>query len=319
MALDQELKLFAGSAHPALAKAVAQHLGIELGGLTVSRFSDGEIRVKIEESIRGADVFLIQPTCNPVNENLMELLILQDAFKRASAGRVVPVIPYYGYARQDKKLKPREPITAKLIADLIMTAGADRIFALDLHAGQIQGFFNAPVDHLHAAPLLAKHFVDCGLSGAEAVVVSPDVGGVERATIFSEYLSASLAIIAKRRPAPNLCEVVEFIGDVRGKVAILVDDLIDTAGSVTQAARLLSERGARRIFACCTHPVLSGDAIRLLEESPLEEVVVTDTIPMAVERNSPKLKVLSIAPILAAAIRRIHRSQSVSTLFETYP
>ncbi|MBI3919776.1 MAG: ribose-phosphate pyrophosphokinase [Armatimonadetes bacterium] len=317
MSDQNELKLFTGNAHPELAQKVAERLGIELGRLTVSRFSDGEIRVKIEESIRGCDVFILQPTCAPVNESLMELLVLQDAFKRASAHRVVPVIPYYGYARQDKKLKPREPITAKLIADLIMTAGADRIFALDLHAGQIQGFFNAPVDHLHAAPLLARYYVESGLKASETVVVSPDVGGVERATIFSEYLGSGLAIIAKRRPAPNQCEVTEFIGDVNHKTAILVDDLIDTGGSALQAAGLLAERGASRILACCTHPVLSGDALRKLDASPLEEIVVTDTIPIPQQKRIPKLKILSVAPILADAIRRIHCHQSVSTLFET--
>jgi ribose-phosphate pyrophosphokinase len=282
--------------------------------LTVGRFSDGEIRVKIEESIRGADVFLLQPMCRPVNENLMEMLILLDAFKRASAGRIVPVIPYYGYARQDKKLKPREPITAKLVADLLMTAGAHRIFALDLHAGQIQGFFDAPVDHLFSAPLLAKHFVERGLNGPGVVVVSPDVGGVERATIFSEYLGAGLAIIAKRRPAPNKCEVIEFIGNVKGKTAILVDDLIDTGGSMVQAARILSTRGASRILACCTHPVLSGEAIQDLAGCPIEEIVVTDTIPLSRKKQMGKLKVLSVAPLLAEAIERIHSCQSVSTM-----
>jgi len=315
---DDHLKVFAGNANPQLARDIAQALGVELGKIIVSRFSDGETRVKIEESIRGADVFIIQPTCPPVNENLMELLIMCDAFKRASAARIVPVMPYYGYARQDKKINPREPISAKLVADLIRHAGADRIFAIDLHAGQIQGFFDAPVDHLPAGPLIARYLRSKGLYNRNIVVVSPDVGGVERATILAEELATPIAIIAKRRPEPNHAEVLEIIGDVQGKVAIMIDDMIDTAGSITAGAVALKERGAEEIYACATHGILSGNAIERLEAAPITEVVITDTIPVSPEKRIPKLTVLSVAPLCARAICRIHRDESVSRLYETF-
>jgi ribose-phosphate pyrophosphokinase len=315
---DDNLKVFAGNANSQLAQDIAQALGVELGKIIVSRFSDGETRVKIEESIRGADVFIIQPTCPPVNENLMELLIMCDAFKRASAARIVPIVPYYGYARQDKKINPREPISAKLVADLIRHAGADRIFAIDLHAGQIQGFFDAPVDHLLAGPLIARYLRDKGLYNRNIVVVSPDVGGVERATILAEALATPIAIIAKRRPEPNRAEVLEIIGGVQGKVAIMIDDMIDTAGSITAGAVALKERGAKEIYACATHGILSGDAIERLNAAPLTEVVITDTIPVSPEKRIPKLTVLSVAPLCAQAICRIHRDESVSRLYETF-
>jgi ribose-phosphate pyrophosphokinase len=318
LSLDNNLKVFAGNANPQLAQDIANELGVSLGKILVSRFSDGETRVRIEESIRGADVFIIQPTCPPVNENLMELLIICDAFKRASARRIVPIIPYYGYARQDKKINPREPITAKLVADLIMHAGADRIFAIDLHAGQIQGFFDAPVDHLYAGPLIARHLRRRGFYDRNIVVVSPDVGGVERATLLAEELGAPIAIIAKRRPEPNRAEVLEVVGDVRGKIAVMIDDMIDTAGSITAGAAALKERGAEEIYACATHGILSGKAIERLEAAPIAEVVVTDTIPVSPEKRIPKLTVLSVAPLCAQAICRIHQDESVSTLYETF-
>jgi ribose-phosphate pyrophosphokinase len=314
----KDLRLFTGNANPKLAADVAQELGIELGKGEVGRFSDGEIKIKIDESVRGMDVFIIQPTCHPVNENLMELLLLIDAFKRASARRITAVVPYYGYGRQEKKVRPREPISAKLVADLISVAGADRVLTVDLHADQIQGFFNCPVDQLTAVPILADYFNSMGLSNGEVVVVSPDVGGVARARHFAELLGAPLAIIAKRRPEPNKAEAMEIIGDVEGKTVIMVDDIVDTAGSLLKGAEALLERGAKKIFACCTHPVLSGEAVQRIENGPIEELVVTDTIPLG-EKNSHKIKVLSIAPLLAEAIARIHNEKSVSALFRRVP
>jgi ribose-phosphate pyrophosphokinase len=314
----KDLRLFTGNANPKLAYDVAQELGIELGKGEVGRFSDGEIRIKIDESVRGMDVFIIQPTCHPVNENLMELLLLIDAFKRASARRITAVVPYYGYGRQEKKVRPREPISAKLVADLISVAGADRVLTVDLHADQIQGFFNCPVDQLTAVPILADYFNSMVLSNGEVVVVSPDVGGVARARHFAELLGAPLAIIAKRRPEPNKAEAMEIIGDVEGKTVIMVDDIVDTAGSLLKGAEALLERGAKKIFACCTHPVLSGEAVQRIENGPIEELVVTDTIPLG-EKNSHKIKVLSIAPLLAEAIARIHNEKSVSALFRRVP
>jgi ribose-phosphate pyrophosphokinase len=314
----KDLRLFTGNANPKLAYDVAQELGIELGKGEVGRFSDGEIRIKIDESVRGMDVFIIQPTCHPVNENLMELLLLIDAFKRASARRITAVVPYYGYGRQEKKVRPREPISAKLVADLISVAGADRVLTVDLHADQIQGFFNCPVDQLTAVPILADYFNSMGLSNGEVVVVSPDVGGVARARHFAELLGAPLAIIAKRRPEPNKAEAMEIIGDVEGKTVIMVDDIVDTGGSLLKGAEALLERGAKKIFACCTHPVLSGEAVQRIENGPIEELVVTDTIPLG-EKNSHKIKVLSIAPLLAEAIARIHNEKSVSALFRRVP
>jgi len=315
MSKNSDLRIFAGNSNPALARSIAHEIGMALGNMLVSRFSDGEIRVKIDESTRGADVFLIQSTCAPVNDNVMELLIMLDAFRRASAKRITCVIPYYGYARQDKKVKPREPVSARLIADLLTVAGANRILAVDLHAEQIQGFFDIPVDHLSGSPIIARYLRESGLSNSEMVVVSPDVGGVGRARFLAEKLQSPIAIIAKRRSEPNKAEVMEIIGDVAGKIAVMIDDMIDTGGSIVQGAVALKERGAKKVYACCTHPVLSGNAIERLESAPIEELVLTDTIPIA-PKASKKITVLSVAPLLADAIRRIHLDQSVSELFE---
>jgi ribose-phosphate pyrophosphokinase len=317
MAFDK-LRIVTGSAHPALAHAIATHLDVAVSDVLLSRFSDGEVRVTIRESVRGMDVFVIQPTCSPVNENVMELLIIIDALRRASVRRINVVIPYYGYARQDKKIKPREPVSAKLVADLLTQTGANRIVALDLHAGQIQGFFNIPVDHLYAAPLIAGHLIQRGIFDQDVVVVSPDVGGVARAQALAEMLDSSLAIIAKRRPEPNKSEIIQIIGDVAGRTAVLIDDMIDTAGTICQGAEALMRMGARKVYACCTHPVLSGRAVPRLEEAPIEAVVVTDTIPIYAEKCIEKLTVLSVAPLLADAIKRIHRDASVSELFTPY-
>lgn len=314
------LRIFSGNANPELAAKIAHHLNRPLGHLLITRFSDGEIRVKVEESVRGMDVFIVQPTCAPANDSLMELLILVDAFRRASAKRITLVIPYYGYSRQDKKLKPREPITARLVADLITTAGAHRILAVDLHAGQIQGFFQIPLDHLYAGPLLSSYFAEKGMTDHDTVVVSPDVGGVGRARGMAETLQAPIAIIAKRRPEPNKVEIMEIIGDVVGKDCIMVDDMIDTGGSIVTGAKALMERGAKRVFACCTHAVLSGHAIDNIEKSPIEELVITDTVPLdgAKRLHGSKVTVLSVAPLLANAICRIHNDDSVSELFDSY-
>ena len=317
---SETLRVFSGNANPMLARRIAQYLDLPLGKLLITRFSDGEIRVKIEESARGMDVFIIQPTCAPTNDSLMELLILVDAFRRASAKRITLVIPYYGYSRQDKKVAPREPVTARLVADLITTAGAHRVLAVDLHAGQIQGFFQLPLDHLYAGPLIASYFAEKGLSDGNTVVVSPDVGGVSRARGMAEMLQAQIAIIIKRRPEPNKVEIMEIIGDVTGKTCIMVDDMIDTGGSLVSGANALRDRGARRVFACCTHPVLSGAAPDNIQNSAVEELVVTDTIPVADEKRErcPKITVLSVAPLLASAICRIHKDDSVSELFQSF-
>ncbi len=311
---ELSFKVFSGNANPALAQAVAKELGISLGDILVSRFSDGEVRVQIHENVRGIDIFIIQPTCPPVNENLVELLVMIDAFKRASAARVVAVIPYYGYARQDRKVRPREPISAKLIANLLTVAGADRILSIDLHAGQIQGFFDIPVDNLPAGPLLAHYLKEKGLKGEDVVVVSPDVGGVERATLFARMLNAGLAIFAKHRPDANKSEMVAIIGNVKGKRTVLVDDIVDTAGTITQAAAALIDEGAVEVYACCTHPVLSGNAIKRLKDSPIKEIIVTDTIPLHPEKQFERLKVLSVAPLLAKSITIIHENRSISAL-----
>jgi len=308
------LKIFTGNANPKLAEEISAHLKVPLGAAKVGRFSDGEISIAIDESVRGADVFVIQPTCNPVNENLMELLILIDALRRASAWRITAVVPYYGYARQERKTRARDPISAKLVANLITAAGADRVLTMDLHAGAIQGFFDIPVDHLTAVPILADYFNAMRLS--ELVVVSPDVGGVARARNFAERLGAEIAIIDKRRPAPNVAEIMDIIGDVEGKTVIMIDDLIDTAGTICLGAEALREHGARAIYACCTHPVLSGPAVERLKEAYLEEIVVCNTIPVPPEKDIPKLRYLSVAPLLGEAIMRIHRDESVSTLFD---
>ncbi|MCG0277892.1 MAG: ribose-phosphate pyrophosphokinase [Thermanaeromonas sp.] len=314
MTSDTELKIFTGNANPKLAQEISSYLEVPLGKAKVGRFSDGEISIAIDESVRGADVFVIQPTCNPVNENLMELLILIDALRRASAWRITAVIPYYGYARQERKTRARDPISAKLVANLITAAGADRVLTMDLHAGAIQGFFDIPVDHLTAIPILADYFK--GLDLKELVVVSPDVGGVIRARNLAERLGAEIAIIDKRRPAPNVAEVMNIIGEVEGKTVIMVDDLIDTAGTICLGARALKEQGARAIYACCTHPVLSGPAVERLKDAPVEEVIVCNTIPVPPEKDIPKLRHLSVAPLLGEAIMRIHRDESVSTLFD---
>ena len=317
---SETLRVFSGNANPMLAGLISRHLDLPLGKLLITRFSDGEIRVKIEESVRGMDVFIVQPTCAPANDSLMELLILVDAFRRASAKRITLVIPYYGYSRQDKKVAPREPVTARLVADLITTAGANRVLAVDLHAGQIQGFFQLPLDHLYAGPLVASYFAEKGLTDGDTVVVSPDVGGVSRARGMAEMLQAQIAIIVKRRPEPGKVEIMEIIGDVTGKTCVMVDDMIDTGGSLVSGAAALLARGARRVFACCTHPVLSGAAPDNIQNSGVEELVVTDTIPVSDEKRQrcPKITVLSVAPLLANAICRIHKDDSVSELFTSY-
>lgn len=310
------IKVFSGNANPRLAHDVAKTMGLPLGEMIITRFSDGEMRCAINESIRGADVFIIQPTCAPVNDTLMELLILCDAFKRASARRIVPIIPYFGYARQDKKVRPREPITAKLVADMITHAGADRIFAIDLHAGQIQGFFDIPVDHLPGQPLIADYLMKKGVQGKDVTVVSPDVGGVERATILAEKLGAELAIVAKRRPEPGKVKVVEVIGRIKDQRCVLIDDMIDSGGTFVAAAHELAERGAAEIYGCATHGVLSGDAMKRIDNSEIKELIVTDTIPIAPERKIPKLTQLSVALVCAEAILRIHQNDSVSGMFD---
>lgn len=315
---DGSLKLFSGTANPGLAEAIASALETRLSSVKISRFSDGELYVRIEENVRGADVFVIQPTCYPGDKNLMELLIMLDALRRASAARITAVIPYYGYARQDRKTQGREPITAKLVANLITTAGADRVLTCDLHAGQIQGFFDIPLDHLTAIPLLADYFVDRLGGRDDVIVVSPDVGGVVRARKFAEHLKAAIAIVDKRRPReiPNVSEVMEIVGDVKDKIAILVDDIIDTAGTIVNAANALLERGVKEVYACATHAVLSGSAIERLLNSPIKEVLLTDTIPIPQEKMIDKIKIRSVASLFAEAIRRIHYNLSVSMLFK---
>lgn len=312
------LRVFTGNANPKLVERIAAELGIQLGDIQVTKFSDGEIGVKIDESARGQDIFIVQPTCEPVNENLMELLIMIDAFRRASAKRITVALPYYGYGRQDKKVRPREPVTARLVANLITQAGASRVLAVDLHAGQIQGFFDLPVDHLYAGPIIADYLVSEGLYNGNTVVVSPDVGGVARARALAEHLNSPIAIIAKRRPAPNQVEIMEIIGDVSGKTCVMIDDLIDTGGTIVQGAEALMKRGANAVHACCTHGVLSGQAIERVRCSSLRSLVVTDTVPLPEEKHIPKIKVLSVAPLIADAIKRIHEDSSVSELFQNY-
>jgi ribose-phosphate pyrophosphokinase len=312
--LDQEIKLFGGTSNPALTLEVCNYLGTNPGKILAKTFSDGEIQVEIGENIRGRDVFVIQSTSTPVNDNLMQLLIIMDAMRRASAERVTAVIPYYGYSRQDRKVKPRVPISAKLVADLITTAGANRVVSMDLHAGQIQGYFNIPVDNIFAAPILLK-YIQNNLQD-DLVIISPDAGGVERARAFAKRLDASLAIIDKRREGPNIAQAMNIIGEVKGKTAIILDDMVDTAGTLTQAAAALRERGARKIHACCTHPVLSGPSIERIQASPIDSLVVTNTIPLNDKaRDCRKITVLSIAELLGETIKRSHNSHSVSTLF----
>ncbi|GGJ08838.1 ribose-phosphate pyrophosphokinase [Alicyclobacillus cellulosilyticus] len=314
MSRDAELKLFTGNANPELAKEIADQIGVPLGDCYVGRFMDGEVQIRLGESVRGANVFVIQPTSTPVNEHLMELLIMIDALKRASAKSINVVIPYYGYARQDRKARARDPITAKLVANLLDKAGANRIICMDLHVGQIQGFFDIPLDHLVAMPILANYFLAKNLP--DPVVVSPDPGSVTRARAFAERLGAPLAIIDKRRPDVNVAEVMNIIGDIKGRTAILIDDMIDTAGTITLGAKALLERGAKAVYACCTHPVLSGDGVKRLAESPIEEVVVTNTITLPPEKRIPKITVLSVAELIAEAILRVHTHRSISQLFD---
>lgn len=312
--MDSELKIFSGNGHPELCRRICDYLGVRAGDLKASRFSDGECYCQIEENIRGADVFVMQPTSSPANENLMELLVLLDAFKRSSAERITAVVPYYGYARQDRKDKPRVPISSKLVADLLTAAGAGRVLTMDLHAPAIQGFFNIPVDHLFAAPVMIAELSRRKLENL--VIVSPDAGGVERARAYAKRLKASLAIIDKRRSGPNVAEVMHVVGDVRGKTAVIVDDIIDTAGTLMGSVHALKEEGAARVMACFTHAILSGPAMSRLRESELDEILVTDTIPLAEEKEaSGKIRVLSVAPLLGEAIRRIHENASVSSLF----
>ncbi len=314
--MDKTLKVFSGNANKELAKEIVKYLGLPEGKIYVGRFADGEVEVKIEENIRGRDCFVIQPTCPPVNENLMELLIIIDALKRASAARITAVISYFGYGRQDRKSEPRVPITSKLVANLIVAAGANRVLTIDLHAGQLQGFFDIPVDHLHATPVFLDYFnnLEDTKNKSQVVVVSPDAGGVERARAFAKRLDTSLAIVDKRRPSPNQAEIMNIIGDVKDKVAIIFDDIIDTGGTLIKVADRLYKEGAKKIYAACTHPVLSSGAEKKLLNSPLEKLVVTNTIPLG-EKKNEKIEVLSVAKLLAEAIKRIYLNSSVSELF----
>lgn len=309
-----EMKVFSGNANRPLAEKICEELDSPLGVCDLGTFSDGEINVNISETVRGFDVFIVQPTSDPVNHNLMETLILIDACKRASAGRINAVVPYYGYARQDRKAKAREPITAKLVADLFTVAGADRVITMDLHAAQIQGYFDIPVDHLSGVPNLADYFED--ISKEDTVVVSPDIGGVTRARNFAHLLDLPIAIIEKRRPKANVAEVMNVIGDIKDKNVILVDDIVDTAGTITRAASALKSFGAKRVYGCATHGVLSGPAIERIQESAMEKFVITDTIQLTDEKRIDKIEVISVAPLFAEAIKRIHNNESVSKLFD---
>lgn len=309
-------KLISGTANPEFAQSVARYLGVRLADVLISRFSDGEINVNITESVRGRDVFLIQPTCAPTNDNLMELLILVDALKRSNAGKIITVIPYFGYARQDRKASPREPITSKLVANLLTVAGVTRVMTMDLHADQLQGFFDIPVDHMQALPLLARYFRAKGMHGDGVVVVSPDIGGVKRARKLAEWLDCKIAIIDKRRPKPNMSEVMNLIGEVEGKIAIFIDDMIDTAGTITGGADAIIARGAKEAYACCTHGIFSGPAIERIKKSALKEVVITDSINQKDEKKLDKIVVLSSDVIFAEAIKRVVANEPVSDLFE---
>jgi len=310
----KDLKIFTGNANIELAEEISQYLGVTIGASKVTHFSDGEVQVRIDESVRGADVFVIQPTSMPVNENLMELLIMIDAVRRASARRITAVLPYYGYARQDRKTRARDPITAKLVANILTASGARRVVTMDLHAGQIQGFFDIPVDHLPGVPILAEYFLQANLENV--VVVSPDLGGVTRARDLAERIGAPIAIIDKRRPEPNMVEITNIIGAIHGKTVIMIDDIIDTAGTITMGAAALKQWGVNDIYVCCTHGVLSGPALKRLEEAPIKEVVITNTIPVPKEKMIDKIKILSVAPLLGEAIIRIHEDLSVSKLFD---
>ena len=313
MSRERELKIFTGSAHPALGEAIARCLGVPLGRAHLARFSDGEVWFQIQDNVRGADVFVVQPTAPPVNENVMELLLMLDAFKRSSASRLTAVVPYYGYARQDRKDKPRVPISAKLVADLLSAAGSDRILTMDLHASQIQGFFDIPVDHLFAAPVIMDYVWSLELP--DLTVVSPDAGGVERARAYAKRLEATLAIVDKRREQPNVAEVHHVIGEVEGRTALIVDDIVDTAGTLTKVAEAIKGAGAREVLASSSHAVLSGNAIDRIAKSAVSKLIVTDSIPLAPEKRIDKIVVLSIADLLAKAIRNIHEETSVTSLF----
>lgn len=313
----KNIKIFTGNSHPELAKEIADILEIPLGKSHVSTFSDGEISVDILETVRGTDVFVVQSTSSPGNNNLMELLIMIDAFKRASAGRINVVMPYYGYARQDRKAKSRDPITAKLVADLLTAAGADRVLTMDLHASQIQGYFNIPVDHLLGTPILADYFINKGFDEDEdVVVVSPDLGSVTRARNFADKLHAPIAIIDKRRPRANVSEIMNIIGEVKGKKCILIDDMIDTAGTIANAANALKDLGAKNVYACCTHGVLSGPAFERINNSAIEELVMLNTIKLPEDKDVLKFKPLSVAPLFAEAIKRIYNDEPISKLFD---
>lgn len=311
------IKIFTCNGNPALAEQIADNLGIRLGECKVSKFSDGEISVRIDETVRGADVFIVQPTSYPVNDNLMELLIMIDAVKRASAGRINAVIPYYGYARQDRKTKARDPISARLVADLITSAGADRVISMDLHCAQIQGFFDIPVDHLHGMPIIAKYYLNKFENQMQDfVAVSPDLGSVSRTRAFAEMLDIPIAIVDKRRPKPNVSEIMNIIGDFKDKNVILFDDMIDTAGTITNAANAIKERGAREVYACCAHPVLSGAAIERIEKSAIKELLVLNTVVLEPEKRISKIKQLSVAKLFASAVYRIHEGLPISKISE---
>lgn len=310
----KDIKIFAANSNKELAQKIADRLGLPLSKCDVGTFSDGEIAISVGETVRGSDVFVIQSTCPPVNNNLMELLIMIDALKRASAGRITAVIPYFGYARQDRKSKPRDPISSKLVADLITAAGADRVLTMDLHAAQIQGFFDIPLDHLIGMPILSKIFVEKNIE--DLVVVSPDLGSVNRARTFAGTLDAPIAIIDKRRPKPNVCEVMNIIGDIKDKNVVIIDDIIDTAGTLCNAANALKERGAKSVRACATHALLSGPAIERIKDSAIEELIVLDTIPLAEEKKLDKIKVETVANVFAQAIQRIYSDKSVSDIFK---
>ncbi len=311
---DSFLKVFTLNSNPQLAEEIAEQIGVPLGECSVSSFSDGEIQINIEESVRGCDVYVVQSTSAPVNKHIMEVLIMIDALKRASAKTINIVMPYYGYARQDRKARAREPITAKLVADLLQTAGASRVISLDLHAPQIQGFFDIPVDQLVGVPILSDYWNEKDLD--DVVVVSPDHGGVTRARQLADRLKAPIAIIDKRRPRPNVSEVMNIVGNVEGKTAILIDDIIDTAGTITLGADALIKNGAKEVYACCTHPVLSGPAMDRIGASSIKELIVTNTIPLPEEKQTEKVSILSVAPLISEAIIRVHEQQSVSVLFD---
>lgn len=316
IAHGKNIKVFTANSNPDFAKGIAEYLGTTLGKSEVGKFSDGEIFVNIGETVRGSDVFVVQSTCSPVNDNIMELLIMIDAFKRASAGRITAVIPYFGYARQDRKAKARDPISAKLVADLIATAGADRVLTMDLHAPQIQGFFNVPVDHLLGMPVLSKYYKEKFKNAKDdTVVVSPDLGSVTRARGFAQKIDVPIAIVDKRRPKANVSEVMNIIGDIKDKNVILVDDMIDTAGTIVNSAQALRDRGAKKVYACCTHAVLSGPAIDRIRDSVIDELVILDTVPLPEEKKLDKIKTLSVTNVFGEAIERIYEDLSVSTLF----